>query len=100
MPAISGGGDGVGENPRADDMNVNPTKMRKQTNMRAASKDETEKLTPHRALSLEQTLEFIRDDECLEVTPSYVRLRKLELSQHIRSRRRRGTVVPAAGSGG
>ena len=90
----------VGENPRADDMNVNPTKMRKQTNMRAASKDETEKLTPHRVLSLEQTLEFIRDDECLEVTPNHVRLRKLELSQTIRSRRRRGTGVSVAGSGG
>jgi len=90
----------VGENPRADDMNVNPTKMRKQTNMRAASKDETEKLTPHRMLSLEQTLEFIRDDECLEVTPTHVRLRKLELSQTVRSRRRRGTGVSAAGSGG
>ena len=90
----------VGENPRAHDMNVNPTKMRKQTNMRAASKDETEKLTPHRVLSLEQTLEFIRDDECLEVTPNHVRLRKLELSQTIRSRRRRGTGVSVAGSGG
>ncbi len=90
----------VGENARADDMNVNPTKMRKQTNMRAAAKDETEKLTPHRALSLEQTLEFIRDDECLEVTPNHVRLRKLELSQTIRSRRRRGTGIPVAGSGG
>ena len=88
----------VGENPRADDMNVNPTKMRKQTNMRAAAKDETEKLTPHRVLSLEQTLEFIRDDECLEVTPNHVRLRKLELNQTVRSRRRRGTGVPAAGS--
>ena len=80
----------VGENPRSDDMNVNATKEKKQTNVRSSTKDETEKLVPPRALSLEQALEFIREDEALEVTPHHVRLRKLELSQLLRSRRRAG----------
>jgi len=76
----------VGENPRTEDMNVNPTKPKKQSNVRSSTKDETEKLIPHRLLSLEQSLEFIREDECLEVTPSHVRLRKLTLDQHTRNR--------------
>ena len=71
-------------------MNVNATKEKKQTNVRSSTKDETEKLVPPRALSLEQALEFIREDEALEVTPHHVRLRKLELSQLLRSRRRAG----------
>ena len=69
----------VGENARADDLDVNATKEKKLTNMRAASSDETVRLIPPRPLSLEQALEFIREDECVEVTPASVRLRKLVL---------------------
>jgi GTP-binding protein len=79
----------IGENPRSEDMNVNPTRLKKQSNVRASNKDESEKLTPFRSLSLEQTMELIREDECLEVTPGYVRMRKLELSQLGRSRKRK-----------
>jgi GTP-binding protein TypA/BipA len=70
----------VGENSRADDLDVNATKEKKLTNMRAASSDETVRLIPPRPLSLEQALELIRDDECVEVTPKSIRLRKAELS--------------------
>jgi GTP-binding protein len=70
----------VGENSRADDLDVNPTKEKKLTNMRAASSEELVRLIPPRLLSLEQTLEFIRDDECIEVTPKSIRMRKTELS--------------------
>ena len=70
----------VGENARAEDMDVNATKEKKLTNMRAASSDETVRLIPPRPLSLEQALEFIRDDESVEVTPGTIRLRKVELS--------------------
>ena len=78
----------VGESPRAEDMDVNPTKEKKLTNMRASTAEATEKLTPARTLSLEQALEFIRQDECLEVTPAAVRLRKTELVAHVRARQR------------
>jgi GTP-binding protein len=70
----------VGENARADDLDVNATKEKKLTNMRAAGSDETVRLIPPRPLSLEQALELIRDDECVEVTPKSIRLRKVELS--------------------
>jgi len=70
----------VGENSRADDLDVNATKEKKLTNMRAASSDETIRLIPPRPLSLEQALELIREDECVEVTPKSIRLRKVELS--------------------
>jgi GTP-binding protein len=70
----------VGENARADDLDVNATKEKKLTNMRAASSDETVRLIPPRSLSLEQSLELIREDECVEVTPVSIRLRKVELS--------------------
>ena len=59
----------VGENARADDLDVNAVREKKQTNMRAAGSDETVKLVPHHRLSLDQALEFIREDECVEVTP-------------------------------
>ncbi|MDP6274475.1 MAG: translational GTPase TypA, partial [Dehalococcoidia bacterium] len=59
----------VGENPRSQDMDVNPTKPKKQTNMRAAAADATEHLSMHKSLTLEEALEFIMPDECLEVTP-------------------------------
>ena len=77
----------VGENSRADDMDVNATREKKLTNMRSSNSDFTEKLIPHTQLSLEQSLEFIRDDECLEVTPKAVRLRKVILGQNDRSKR-------------
>ena len=84
----------VGENARSDDMDVNPTKEKKLTNMRASSADETERLSPHLQLSLEQALEFIGEDECVEVTPKSVRLRKVILEQAMRHReRRRGKRV-------
>ena len=67
----------VGENSRADDMDVNITKEKKQTNVRSATSDNFEKLIPPRKLSLEQSLEFCREDECVEVTPDAVRIRKV-----------------------
>ncbi len=84
----------VGENARADDMDVNPTKEKKLTNMRAAASDETVRLVPPLQLSLEQALEFIRDDECVEVTPGTVRLRKVVLDQSDRARRRSAMRPP------
>ena len=69
----------VGENARSEDMDVNPTKERKVTNMRSSTSEELVRLIPPRLLSLEQALEFIREDECVEVTPRSVRLRKVLL---------------------
>jgi GTP-binding protein len=69
----------VGENARAEDLDVNAVREKKLTNMRASGSDETIKLVPAHRLSLDQALEFIRDDECVEVTPDAVRLRKLAL---------------------
>ena len=84
----------VGENARAGDLDVNPTKERKLSNMRSPTADELVRLIPPRPLSLEQALEFIGDDECVEVTPVNVRLRKAELSAQKRqtaaSRKARG----------
>jgi len=76
----------IGENARADEMNVNPTKEKKLTNMRASGSDNTERMTPPTVLSLEQALEFISDDEAVEVTPKSVRLRKVHLDQATRHR--------------
>jgi GTP-binding protein len=70
----------VGENARREDLDVNASKPKKLTNMRASSADELIRLIPPRPLSLEQALEFIREDECVEVTPRSVRLRKVELT--------------------
>src|ERR1700722_2474309 len=78
----------VGENSRADDLDVNPTKEKKLTNMRQSSGDVLVPLIPHRARSLEQALEFCRDDECVEVTPATVRIRKVELTAEGRSKLR------------
>jgi GTP-binding protein len=84
----------VGENARAEDLDVNPTKEKKLTNTRAPSADATVRLIPPRLLSLDQALEYIREDECVEVTPSDIRLRKIELSAQKRqtaaSRKARG----------
>ncbi|MCL4449374.1 MAG: translational GTPase TypA [Actinobacteria bacterium] len=78
----------VGENAREQEMDVNPTKEKKQTNMRSANADVFERLTPHVQFSLEQALEFIAMDECVEVTPGNIRLRKLVLAQAQRGRER------------
>jgi GTP-binding protein len=87
----------VGENSRDDDLDVNAAKPKKLTNMRAASADVLVRLIPPRPLSLEQALEFIRDDEAIEVTPKSVRLRKVELSaskrQTAASRRKREALA-------
>jgi GTP-binding protein len=77
----------VGENSRDSDMDVNVTKEKKQTNMRASSADEAIRLIPHRQLSLEQTIEFIADDEMVEITPKSIRLRKKVLDHSRRPRR-------------
>ncbi len=74
----------VGENARGEDMDVNPTKEKKLTNMRQSTSEEFTRLIPKRELSLEQALEFIREDECVEVTPNHVRLRKVLLVQQDR----------------
>ncbi len=76
----------VGENSRSDDMDVNITKEKKLTNMRSATGDELVRLVPPRKLSLEQALEFCREDECVEVTPEHVRIRKVVLDQKERGR--------------
>jgi GTP-binding protein len=78
----------VGENSRADDLDVNATKEKKLTNMRSSTGEELVRLIPYRQLSLEQALEFCRDDECAEVTPSAVRLRKAVLSGQEREKLR------------
>jgi GTP-binding protein len=76
----------VGENARADDIDVNPTKEKKLTNVRAAGADEAIKLVPHHRFSLDQALEFISEDECVEVTPADVRLRKVVLEANQRAK--------------
>lgn len=76
----------VGENPRAEDMNVNLCREKKLTNVRAAASDDTVRLTPPRRLTLEQALEYITGDECVEVTPAAIRLRKVELDAAMRAR--------------
>jgi GTP-binding protein len=76
----------VGENSRSDDMDVNITKEKKLTNVRSSTAEELERLVPPRRLSLEQSLEFCREDECVEVTPEAIRLRKVTLDQTERAR--------------
>jgi len=88
----------VGENARAEDMDVNPAKEKKLSNVRSATGDELVRLAPPRLLSLDQALEFIREDEAVEVTPSAVRLRKAELDATVRGRtakRAKGGAAPA-----
>ena len=89
----------VGENARAEDLDVNPVKEKHLTNMRSSTADVLVRLVPVRRLSLDQALEFLREDECLEVTPESVRLRKVELDKTSRAklarRVRAGAVSPA-----
>ncbi|MFB9839288.1 translational GTPase TypA [Actinoallomurus acaciae] len=88
------GGMIVGENSRADDMDVNITKEKQKTNVRSSTAEVFERLTPPRVLSLEAALEFIADDECVELTPAAIRLRKVVLDakdrERIRARGKRG----------
>jgi GTP-binding protein len=76
----------IGENSRADDMDVNVTKEKQLTNMRQSTSDVFERMTPSRKLTLEECLEFAREDECVEVTPEFVRIRKVELDSNARAR--------------
>ena len=88
----------VGENARTEDLDVNATKEKKLTNTRAPSADSTVRLIPPRGLSLDQALEYIREDECVEVTPSDIRLRKIQLSAQRRqtaSNRKARGLAPA-----
>ncbi|WP_436795215.1 translational GTPase TypA [Actinospongicola halichondriae] len=88
----------IGENARTEDMDVNPTKEKKQTNVRASAADNFEKLIPATLLSLEQALEHIADDECVEVTPSFVRIRKVDLDQTTRARASKRAKTAAGGA--
>jgi GTP-binding protein len=88
----------VGENSRGDDLDVNAVKEKHLTNIRSSTADVLVRLVPARTLSLDQALEFLRDDECVEVTPNSVRLRKLELDKNDRvkaARRAKAAAAPA-----
>jgi GTP-binding protein len=76
----------VGENSRADDLDVNAVKEKHLTNIRSSTSDVLVRLVPHRTLSLDQALEFLREDECIEVTPAAVRLRKADLDKITRAK--------------
>jgi len=82
----------IGENAKDDDLDVNPTKGKQLTNIRAAGKDEAVRLTPPRRLSLEQAIAYIDDDELVEVTPKSIRLRKKSLEPHLRKKRAKERV--------
>jgi GTP-binding protein len=86
----------VGENSRSDDMDINPTKEKKLNNIRSSTSEAFEKLIPPRPLSLEQALELIAEDECVEVTPTSVRLRKVILDQTTRARSAKRSKTAAA----
>jgi GTP-binding protein len=88
----------VGENARSEDIDVNPTREKKLTNMRESTSEQFTRLIPKLVLTLEQALEFIREDECVEVTPNNVRLRKVLLAQQDRAKAaRRGRPPKDAG---
>jgi GTP-binding protein len=92
----------VGENSRTEDLDVNAVRDKQLNNMREARSAELVRLAPHRQLSLDQALEFIRSDECVEVTPDAVRLRKLVLAQTARAtaaKRAKSARLAAAASG-
>jgi GTP-binding protein len=81
----------VGENARTEDLDVNACKEKHLTNMRSSTADELVRLVPKRPLSLDQALEFLREDECVEVTPRAVRLRKVDLDKNARQKRARSS---------
>jgi GTP-binding protein len=84
----------VGENSRADDLDVNAVKEKQLTNIRSSTADVLVRLVPVRRLSLDQALELLREDECLEVTPTSVRLRKVELGKTARGKIRKRAARP------
>ncbi|MEX1164086.1 MAG: translational GTPase TypA [Nitriliruptor sp.] len=86
----------VGENARSEDMDINPAKEKKLSNVRSSTSDELVRLAPPRAMSLDQALEFIREDEAVEVTPNAVRLRKVELQATLRGRQAKRAKQGAA----
>ncbi len=81
----------VGENSRSDDLDVNAVREKKLNNIRSSTADELVRLVPKKTLSLDQALEFLREDECVEVTPHHVRLRKtvLDATQRQKAARQR-----------
>jgi GTP-binding protein len=85
----------VGENSRSEDLDVNAVKEKHLTNMRKSTSDELVRLVPKRELSLDQALEFLRADECVEVTPNAVRLRKVALDKNSRVKLARATKAAA-----
>jgi GTP-binding protein len=85
----------VGESSRAEDIDVNATKEKHLTNMRSSTADELVRLVPKRQLSLDQALEFLREDECVEVTPHSIRLRKVDLDKTARQKRARALARTA-----
>jgi len=87
----------IGEYTRNEDLEVNIVREKKLTNMRKSTGDELVKLTPPTILTLEQSLEFCANDECVEVTPENVRIRKVELDSHLRGRQRARAKAAAAG---
>jgi GTP-binding protein len=88
----------VGENARSEDLDVNPIKEKHQTNVRAAAADQLVRLVPAKRLSLEEAIEFVREDECVEVTPASVRARKLLLDQTARAKEARKRSKDRAGA--
>jgi GTP-binding protein len=87
----------VGENARAEDLDVNATREKHLTNIRSSTAEVLVRLVPHRTLSLDQALEFLREDECVEATPASVRLRKLALdkTERVKAARRARSGAPA-----
>jgi GTP-binding protein len=86
----------VGENARADDLDVNACREKHLTNIRSSTAEVLVRLVPHRQLSLDQAMEFLREDECIEVTPRSVRLRKAELDRTARAKAARRARQPVA----
>jgi GTP-binding protein len=86
----------VGENARADDLDVNAVREKHLTNIRSSTADELVRLTPARLMSLDQAMEFLREDECVEVTPRHVRLRKVALNATDRVKAARKAKAGAA----
>ena len=89
----------IGENARAEDLDVNPAKEKKLSNVRSSTADELVRLAPPRQLSLDQALEFIGEDEAVEVTPQHTRLRKAELDATVRARAAKRAKHGAAANG-
>ena len=83
----------IGEHSRDNDLDVNPLKGKQLTNIRAAGKDEAVRLTPPRAMTLEQAIAYIEDDELVEVTPKSIRLRKRQLDPNERKREARARAA-------